>query len=161
MKKQPKLMLKGISEESGAPFSKEIHTLDEVKSSGSYRVIGRYVSTAANGLPLILGKKHDCFCCEAQLIVTCCYPESESQSDTAYGQTLMICDRETGITNSYTRTITPNKNGGNWSEWQMLATGNIELVTNNNEINETLTLLYENINSDIVRENKFSYDLSR
>lgn len=138
-------MLKGFSEESGAPFTKEIHSLDEVKSSGNYRVIGRYVSAAANGLPLISGKTHDCFCCEAQLIVTCCYPESESQSDTAYGQTLTICDRETGNTATYTRTISPTKNAAKWTQWQLVATGDVKLVAGNNQINETLSIISNDI----------------
>ena len=116
MKEQVKLMLKGLSEETGAPFTKEVHTLDEVKSCGNYTVIGRNVSTA-NGLPAISGKKHNCFCCEAKLTVTCCYPESESQSDSAYGQCLTICDRETGEANTYTRSIAPTKNKGKWSAW--------------------------------------------
>ena len=160
MKEQTKLMLKNLSAGSGESATKEIHSLDEVKNSGNYLVIGRNISVD-NGMPLISGKTHNCFCCEAQLTVTCCYPESESQSDTAYGQTLTICDRETGVTNSYTRTITPNKNSGNWSEWQMVATGDINLVTNNNEINEALTLLSVKTNSEIARESNFSYDLSR
>lgn len=137
MTKDVKLMLKGISEESGQPFSKEIHHLDEVKSCGNYIVVGRNVSTA-DGLPPISDKSNDYFCCEALLTVACCYDESEAQSSSAYGQTLTICDKETGKTNTYTRTISPARNNGKWSLWQMVATGKVELVGGNNDIIEML-----------------------
>ena len=149
MKEQTKLILKGFVD-NGEPFTKEIHSLDEVKSSGNFLVVGRNISPA-NGLPAISGKTHDCFCCEAQLTVTCCYPENESQSDTAYGQTLTICDRETGVTATYSRSISPTKNGGMWTPWQMVATGDVELITGNNQLNETLTILGDKIDSEIVR----------
>lgn len=150
MKEQVKLMLKGLSEDTGAPFTKEVHTLDEVKSCGNYTVIGRNVSTA-NGLPAISGKKHNCFCCEAKLTVTCCYPESESQSDSAYGQCLTICDRETGETNSYTRSIAPTKNKGKWSAWKMVATGNIDLISQNSDIHEKFSNMTDKIDTEVLR----------
>ena len=148
-KKNSSLILKGITH-SGEPFTKEIHTLDEVKSSGSYTVICRNASTG-EGLPAISGHTKNCFCCEAQLIVTGCYSENESQSDTAYGQTITICDRETGNTATYTRTITPTKNGGKWSEWQMVATGDIELVSQNSDINKQLTTLATEQKAEVTR----------
>ena len=149
MKKQTKLILKGLTN-NGVPFTKEIHTLDEVKSSGNYVVIAKNVTTN-NGLPQIIGKTHNCFCCEAQLNVTCCYPEDETQSNTAYGQTLTICDRETGTTNSYIRTITPGKNNNKWSLWQIVATGDIETITQYNNINETISNLSDKIDSKTQR----------
>lgn len=132
MNNQTKLILKGIAVD-GTPFAKEIRSLDEVKSSGNYVVVCKN-ATIDNGLPQINGKSHSCFCCEAQLTVTCCYSEDEAQSNTAYGQTLTICDRESGATNTYTRTISPGKNNGKWSEWQMVAIGDIQLIEQNNNI---------------------------
>lgn len=148
-KKNSSLILKGLTH-NGEAFTKEIHTLDEVKSTGSYTVICRNASTG-EGLPAISGHTENCFCCEAQLIVTGCYSENESQSDTAYGQTITICDRETGNTATYTRTITPTKNDGKWSEWQMVATGDIELVSQNSDINKQLTTLATEQKAEVAR----------
>ena len=147
MQKQVKLFLKGV-EDSGEPFTKEIHSLDEVKDSGNYTVVGRNLSTA-NGMPNVVGKTENCFCCEALLSVTCCYPEDESQSNTAYGQSLTICDRETGRTNTYSRTISPTANNGRWSEWQMVATGDIDLIEQNNEISQAFTNLSHKIEAGL------------
>ena len=147
MQKQVKLFLKGV-EDSGEPFTKEIHSLDEVKDSGNYTVVGRNLSTA-NGMPNVVGKTENCFCCEALLSVTCCYPEDESQSNTAYGQSLTICDRETGRTNTYSRTISPTANNGRWSEWQMVATGDIDLIQQNNEISQAFTNLSHKIEAGL------------
>lgn len=147
MQKQVKLLLKGV-EDSGEPFTKEIHSLDEVKDSGNYTVVGRNLSTA-NGMPNVVGKTENCFCCEALLSVTCCYPEDESQSNTAYGQSLTICDRETGRTNTYSRTISPTANNGRWSEWQMVATGDIDLIEQNNEISQAFTNLSHKIEAGL------------
>lgn len=147
MKQQSKLILKVLSD-VGTPFTKEIHTLDEVKSSGNYVVICKNASSD-NGLPPITGKNHSCFCCEAHLNVTCCYSEDEAQSNTAYGQTLTICDRESGATNTYARTISPAKNNGRWSEWQMVATGNIQLIEQNNDIVNAFSELSTGVNTAI------------
>lgn len=147
MQKQVKLLLKGV-EDSGEPLTKEIHSLDEVKDSGNYTVVGRNLSTA-NGMPNVVGKTENCFCCEALLSVTCCYPEDESQSNTAYGQSLTICDRETGRTNTYSRTISPTANNGRWSEWQMVATGDIDLIEQNNEISQAFTNLSHKIEAGL------------
>ena len=132
MNNQTKLILKGIAVD-GTPFAKEIRSLDEVKSCGNYVVVCKN-ATINNGLPQITGKSHSCFCCEAQLNVTCCYSEDEAQGNAAYGQTLTICDRDTGATNTYTRTISPSKNNGKWSEWKMVAIGDIQLIEQNNDI---------------------------
>ena len=149
MKKETKLILKGLTD-NGVPFTKEIRTLDEVKSCGNFIVVCKNASVS-NGLPQIDGKSHSCFCCEMQLKVTCCYPEDESQSNTAYGQTLTICDRETGTTNSYIRTFAPGKNKGKWSAWLMIATGNIKIISDNNNINETLSNLSDKVDEEIER----------
>ncbi|MBQ4038446.1 MAG: hypothetical protein IJD05_02935, partial [Bacteroidaceae bacterium] len=147
MENQTKLILKGIAVD-GIPFAKEIRSLNEVKSSGSYVVICKNANSD-NGLPQINGKSHSCFCCEAQLNVTCCYSEDETQSNTAYGQTLTICDRETGATNTYTRTISPGKNDGRWSEWKMAAIGDIQLIEQNNDIVNAFTELSKNMDSAV------------
>lgn len=149
MENQSKLILKGVAVD-GNPFTKEIRSLDEVKSSGNYVVVCKN-ATVDNGLPQITGKKHSCFCCEAQLNVTCCYSEDEAQGNAAYGQTLTICDRETGSTNCYTRTIAPGKNNGNWSLWQMVATGNIELVSQNNDTGKAISNLTAEIYNETTR----------
>ena len=154
------LMLRGISEDDGMPFIKEIHSLDEVRKTGNYLVIGRDVSVA-NGLPVIKGKTGKCFCCEALLSVTCCYSEDEAQSKSAYGQKLTICDYETGNTNVYTRTFRPQKNSGEWSLWQMSAIGSIELVTNNNEINDTIENLSEKITIEANRAKEIEEQIER
>jgi len=150
MKTRSRLILKGISKDTGLPFIKEIHTLNEVKTTGDYVVIGRNISIS-NGLPPINGKQEDCFCCECVLIVTCCYSDDESQSSTTYGQKLIISDRETGTTNTFTRTITPHKNDGEWSEWQMSATGDIELISQNNDIIERISNLVNQISAECNR----------
>ena len=149
MKKETKLILKGLTD-NGVPFTKEIRTLDEVKSCGNFIVVCKNASTS-NGLPQINGKSHSCFCCEAQLIITCCYPEDESQSNTAYGQTLTICDRETGTTHSYIRTFAPGKNNGKWSLWQMAATGDIEVISQNSTINESISKQANKLDSESAR----------
>ena len=147
MKQQTKLILKGIAVD-GTPFAKEIRSLDEVKSSGNYVVICKNANSD-NGLPQINGKSHSCFCCEAQLNVTCCYSEDEAQSNAAYGQALTICDRETGVTNTYTRTISPSKNNDRWSEWQMVATGEIQLIEQNNDIVNAFSELSKEIDTAV------------
>ena len=159
MKEQTKLSLKEFTN-GEAKSSKAINSLDEVKNSGNYILICKNATTA-DGLPQIHGKGHSCYCCDAHLIVTACYSENESQSETSYGQCLTICDRKTGVTNTYTRTISPTKNNGKWSSWQMVATGNIELVSQSNDVYEAITQISNNIDSRISRESEFSYNLSR
>ena len=156
MENQSKLILKGIAID-GTPFTKEIHSLDEVKSSGNYTVVCKN-ATVDNGLPQISGKKHLCFCCEAQLNVTCCYSDDEAQSSTAYGQALTICDRETGTTNCYTRTITPGLNSGKWSLWQMAATGDIEVISQNSSINTAISNLASRLDSESTRATARQYN---
>lgn len=157
MKEQTKLILKEFID--GDVNIKEIYSLDEVKSCGNFIVVCKNATTA-NGLPQINGKNHNCYCCEAQLTVTGCYSENESQSDTAYGQSLTICDRETGTTSTYTRTISPTKNNGKWSLWQMVVTGDIALVSENKDIHEQFTTLNEKIETEYHRaceaENKLA-----
>ena len=150
MEKRTRLTLKGIDESTGKPFIKEIHSLDEVKKSGCYTVIARDASTQ-EGMPKITDKTSRCFCCEGILNVSCCYDSDESQSNSAYGQNLIICDKETGCTNSYSRTIAPNSNDGKWSSWQMVATGDIELLKENNDINQAFSNMSEKVTVETTR----------
>lgn len=128
--KKSKLTLKGIDESTGIPFIKEIHSLDEVKTSGTYIVIARNATSEENGFPKIHSKADSCFCCEANLVVNCCYNDDESQSSNTYGQELTISDKENNNTGTYKRTVGP----AGCSEWLMVATGNIELIAQNNDI---------------------------
>ncbi|MBQ3152913.1 MAG: DUF4886 domain-containing protein [Bacteroidaceae bacterium] len=128
--KKSKLTLKGIDESTGIPFIKEIHSLDEVKTSGTYIVIARNATSEENGFPKIHGKTDCCFCCEANLVVNCCYNDDESQSSNTYGQELTISDKENNTTGTYKRTVGP----AGCSDWLMVATGNIELIAQNNDI---------------------------
>ena len=132
MKKQ--LILKGVSEDTGKPFIKEIHSLNEVRQSGNYIVVARNLS-GEYGLPAINGKTKKCFCCEAILEVARCYPEDESQSKCTYFQKLTICDREASCGAIYTRMLTQK----NSTSWQMVATGDPQLITENNSINASIS----------------------
>lgn len=150
METKTKLMLKGLSHETGTPFIVEIHSLDEVKKTGNYVVIGKNISTA-NGLPHLNDNTPQCFCCEGNLMVTCCYSAEEDQSNTTYGQTLIISDKESGQTNTYTRTINPAKNNGKWSSWKMMVNGEISVVAPANELYERVAQMADSLAAEVTR----------
>ena len=150
METKTKLMLKGLSHETGTPFIVEIHSLDEVKKTGNYVVIGKNISTA-NGLPHLNDNTPQCFCCEGNLMVTCCYSDEEAQGNTTYGQTLIISDKESGLTNTYTRTINPAKNDGKWSSWKMMVNGDISVVAPANELYERVAQMADSLAGEVAR----------
>lgn len=155
--KKSKLTLKGIDESTGIPFIKEIHSLDEVKTSGTYIVIARNATSEENGFPSINGKTDCCFCCEANLVVNCCYNDDESQSSNTYGQELTISDKENNTTGTYKRTVGP----AGCSEWLMVATGSIKLVAQNNDIVKAYNEVSANLNAALERIDKAEDTVSK
>ena len=155
--KKSKLTLKGIDESTGIPFIKEIHSLDEVKSSGTYIVIARNATSEENGFPKIHSKTDSCFCCEANLVVNCCYNDDESQSSNTYGQELTISDKENNNTGTYKRTVGP----AGCSEWLMVATGSIKLVAQNNDIVKAYNEVSANLNAALERIDKAEDTVSK
>lgn len=145
-----KLILKGINESTGVPFIKEIHSLDEVKTSGNYIVIARNATSEENGFPKINDKTDCCLCCEAILNVVCCYDNDESQSTNTYGQELTISNKENNTTGTYKRTVGP----AGCSEWLMVATGNIALIAQNNDIVKAYNEVSANLDAALGRINK-------
>ena len=155
--KKSKLTLKGIDESTGIPFIKEIHSLDEVKTSGTYIVIARNATSEENGFPKIHSKTDSCFCCEANLVVNCCYNDDESQSSNTYGQELTISDKENNNTGTYKRTVGP----AGCSEWLMVATGSIKLVAQNNDIVKAYNEVSANLNAALERIDKAEDTVSK
>ena len=159
METKTKLMLKGLSHETGTPFIVEIHSLDEVKKTGNYVVIGKNISIA-NGLPHLNDNTPQCFCCEGNLMVTCCYSDEEAQGNTTYGQTLIISDKESGLTNTYTRTINPAKNDGKWSSWKMMVNGDISVVAPTNELYERVAQMADSLAGEVARATEAEQQLN-
>lgn len=58
----PKFMLKGISQDDGKPFKREIFSLNEVKEVGDYTFITQEI-TEFNGFPKNNSNNNKCLCC--------------------------------------------------------------------------------------------------
>ena len=146
----PKFVLIGHSPEDGAQFTREARHLNEVTETGHYSLIGREV-TSADGLPLAeYGEcKYRYF--DAQLLVTRSSSISSSPNKDTVGQTLTISNRENGGTNIYTRSL--NKDGSlmQWTPWQMVVSGDIAVVAPANDVNEKLTLLATELQTETSR----------
>ena len=145
--KIPKLMLKGISQESGTAFKRGIHTLDEVRESGIYLLVASDVSED-EGLPP--AEYCDCKQCylEALLEVSRNSTLNGKTDKEAIGQKLTITNSNDGSTNTYSRSWSVQHNKGKWSDWQMVATGDIELIKQNNDISEAFTNLSNEIKEE-------------
>lgn len=148
--KIPKLMLKGISQENGTAFKREIHTLDEVRESGTYTLVGNN-ATEDDGLPP--AEYCDCKQCyfEAMLEVSRNSPFDGSTDKETIGQKLTITNSNDGSINTYYRSWSTQHNKAKWTGWQMVATGNIELIKENNDINQAFTNLTNDVNNETQR----------
>ena len=136
-KKKSKLRLKRISK----PNEKlGVHSLDEIREVDSYTWVAKNI-TEEMGFPPCVKDTDDCLCCEGQLFVLRHGAEEPDQSTDSFGQVLTIINHESGSTSIFTRTLHPLQNNGEWTPWQMVATGDYELIAANNSINEILATL--------------------
>ncbi len=133
-----KLKLKSVSKPGG---SFGIHSLNNFREVGSYTWIAREM-TDEMGFPDCVKETDDCHYCEGQLFVMRHGAEEISQSTDTFGQVLTIINHETGATNIYTRAVHP-LDSDEWTPWQMVATGDPKLITENNSINEGFKELRE------------------
>ena len=142
-----KLRLKRVSnpnEEFG------IHSLDRFREAGSYTWIAKDV-TEKMGFPSCIKDTDDCLFCEGQLFVMRHGAEETNQSTDSFGQVLTMINHETGNTNIFTRSLHPLLDNGDWTKWQMVATGDPKLIAENNNINEILSALRQQIEDDSKR----------
>ena len=148
--KIPKLVLKGVSTESGTAFKRVIHTLDEVRESGTYTLVGNN-ATEDDGLPP--AEYCDCKQCyfEAMLEVSRNSPFDGSTDKETIGQKLTITNSNDGSINTYYRSWSAQYNNAKWTGWQMVATGDIELIKQNNDINQAFTNLTKIVNDETKR----------
>lgn len=145
--KKCKLRLKDVSKPN-EPFG--IHSLDKFREVGSYTWIAEKITTEM-GFPNSVKGTDDCHCCEGQLFVLRHGTEDRDQSIDSFGQVLTMINHETGNTNIFTRVLHPVQNNGEWSLWQMVATGDPKLIEENNNINEALTILRKQIEDNSKR----------
>lgn len=141
-----KLELKNASK-PGGPF--EIHSLNNFREVGSYTWIAREI-TDEMGFPNCVKDTDDCHYCEGQLFVMRHGAKKTSQSTDSFGQVLTIINHETRATNIFTRAVHPLDND-EWTPWQMVATGDPKLITENNDINKVLSTLRQQIENDSKR----------
>ena len=160
MGKKTKLILKGILEENGQPFKREIRTLDEVRESGQYTLVGYNVSED-EGLPP--AEYDDCNYCfiEALLSVTRNSSSSGYVQKETIGQTITISNREDGGTNIYNRSWSMGKNNEEWTPWLMIATGNMQLIAQNNDVVKAFTEVSENLDATLERIEKAEDSISK
>ncbi|MBR5275812.1 MAG: metallophosphoesterase [Bacteroidaceae bacterium] len=146
----PKFVLTGFSLVDGKQFSREVSTLDDVRESGQYTVVGRNVSES-EGLPP--AKYCDCRDCyiEAQLIVTRNSSSLGEIEKENIGQSLTLSNKEDGVTNTYQRSWSKQQDKATWSEWQIIATGSIEAITDNNNVNKNISSLSKQISTELQR----------
>ena len=141
-----KLELKNASK-PGGPL--EIHSLNNFREVGSYTWIAKEI-TDEMGFPNCVKDTDDCHYCEGQLFVMRHGAEETSQSTDTFGQVLTIINHETRATNIFTRAVHP-LDSDEWTPWQMVATGDPKLITENNSINETLSTLRKQVENDSKR----------
>ena len=141
-----KLELKSASK-PGGPF--EIHSLNNFREVGNYTWIAREI-TDEMGFPNCVKDTDDCHYCEGQLFVMRHGAKKTSQSTDSFGQVLTIINHETRATNIFTRAVHPLDND-EWTPWQMVATGDPKLITENNDINKVLSTLRQQIENDSKR----------
>ena len=141
-----KLELKSASK-PGGPF--EIHSLNNFREVGNYTWIAREI-TDEMGFPNCVKDTDDCHYCEGQLFVMRHGAKKTSQSTDSFGQVLTIINHETRATNIFTRAVHP-LDSDEWTPWQMVATGDPKLITENNDINKVLSTLRQQIENDSKR----------
>ena len=141
-----KLELKNASK-PGGPF--EIHSLNNFREVGNYTWIAREM-TDEMGFPDCVKETDDCHYCEGQLFVMRHGAEEICQSTDTFGQVLTIINHETGATNIYTRAVHP-LDSDEWTPWQMVATGDPKLITENNSINEGFSNVNKKVSEEIAR----------
>lgn len=140
-KKKSKLRLKRISK----PNEKlGVHSLNEVREVDSYTWVAKNI-TDEMGFPPCVKDTDDCLCCEGQLFVLRHGAEAPDQSTDSFGQVFTIINHESGSTSIFTRTLHPLQDNGEWTPWQMVATGDYELIAANNSINEILATLRQQL----------------
>ena len=145
--KKCKLRLKDVSKPN-EPF--EISCLDKFREVGSYTWIAEKI-TDEMGFPDCVNDTDDCHCCEGQLFVLRHGgAEETNQSTDSFGQVLTMINHETGNTNVFTRAVHP-LDSNEWQPWQMVATGDPKLIAVNNSINEVLSTLRQQIESNSKR----------
>lgn len=145
-----KLCLKRVSN----PYDEQSpHSLNEIREVDSYKWTAENI-TEDMGFPPCVKNTDDCPCCEGQLFVLRHGAEEPDQSADSFGQIITIINHESGSTSIFTRTLHPLQNNGEWTTWQMVATGDYELIAANNSINEILTTLRLQIENDSRRIEK-------
>ena len=139
-----KLELKSTSK-PGRPFG--IHSLNEVHESGQYKVVGWSVTEDDGFPPAKYCNCKDCYI-EAQLTVARNSSSNGQTEKEVIGQSLIISNKENNTTAMYLRSWSSQDNKGMWSEWQMVATGDPKLITENNDINKVLSILRQQVEND-------------
>lgn len=143
----PKFVLCGVSPVTGENFMKEAHSLNEVIEIGMYMVTATNV-TADDGLPENdYGDKN---CLNAYLFVTSSFGSKINPSVEVVGQMLIISGRVKAVTSIYTRSRNESDNGGfEWTPWQMLLGGDINVISPSADLFEQVTKLSDTINNEI------------
>lgn len=142
--KIPKLMLKGISQENGTAFKREIRTLDEVRESGIYLLVGNDVGENKGLPPAEYCNCKQCYF-EALLEVSRNSSLNGKTDKETIGQKLTITNSSDGSTNTYYRSWSAQHNSAKWTPWLMSVSGDITIVAPTNDYNERLSVLSTNI----------------
>ena len=142
-----KLSLKKVSNPND---EQSLHSLNEIREVGSYTWIAESI-TEEQGFPSCIKDTDACLFCEGQLFVMRHGAEETNQSTDSFGQVLTIINHQTGNTNIFTRSLHPLQDNGDWTPWQMVATGDPELIAENNSINETLSAMRQQIEDNSKR----------
>ena len=137
-----KLCLKRVSN----PYDEQSpHSLNEIREVDSYKWTAENI-TEDMGFPPCVKNTDDCPCCEGQLFVLRHGAEEPDQSADSFGQIITIINHESGSTSIFTRTLHPLQNNGEWTTWQMVATGDYELIAAiDEEITNKVDSTYERI----------------
>lgn len=142
--KIPKLMLKGISQENGTTFKREIRTLDEVRESGIYLLVGNDVDENKGLPPAEYCNCKQCYF-EALLEVSRNSSLNGKTDKETIGQKLTITNSSDGSTNTYCRSWSAQHNSAKWTPWLMSVSGDITIVAPTNDYNERMSVLSTNI----------------
>ena len=153
-------MLKGVSTESGTAFKREIHTLDEVRESGTYTLVGNN-ATEDDGLPP--AEYCDCKQCyfEAMLEVSRNSPFDGSTDKETIGQKLTITNSNDGSINTYYRSWSAQHNSAKWTPWLMSVNGDYNIIAPTNDLNEKTAILTNIISNEISRAKDAEEELQK
>ena len=143
-------MLKGIQQDNGEPFKREIHSLDEVRESGTYTLIGKNVSSEEGLPPAAYCDCQQCYF-ETILEVTRNSTLDGMTEKETIGQTLTISNNEDGSTNTYKRSWSRKQNNNEWTPWQMVISGDTTIAAPTNDLNEKISILSNRISDEIDR----------